>query len=54
MIEYVGWNFCVEVLYSITEKFVCRTFKFRIYEEMLTWAQLLFKIRIINFVDDFV
>ena len=47
-------NFWVEVLYSLIEDLVSHTFKFRIYEEKLTWTQLLFKIRNINFVDDIV
>ena len=47
-------SFCVEILYSITEDFVSRTFKFRIYKGILTMSQLFFKIRIINFVDDIV
>ena len=34
--------------------FFSRPFNFRIYEEMLTRAQLLLKIRIINFVQDIV
>ena len=36
------------------EYFVSRSRNLRIYEEMLTWTQLLFKIRIISFVDDIV
>ena len=47
-------NFCVEDPYSLIEEFVSRALKFRVYEEKLTWAQVLFKICIINFVDDIV
>ena len=45
---------CVEGFYGLSENFVSRPFKFRIYEEMLTWPQLLFKIGILDFVEDFV
>ena len=43
---------CLQVIYSISEEFVSCSFKFRIYGEMLRWAQLVFKLRINNFVDD--
>ena len=51
MIKRFVHNFCVDVRYSIDEDFVSRTFKLRIYKEKLTWVQVLFKIRVINFVD---
>ena len=35
-------------------KTLSRTFKLKICEELLTWAQLLFKIRIMNLVDDII
>ena len=43
---------CVEVFYCMITNIVSSPLKFRIYEEMLTWTRLLFKIRIINFVKD--
>ena len=47
-------SFCVEVFYGIFENFVSRPFKCTIIEGNLTWTQFLFKIRIINFVNDIV
>ena len=47
-------SFCVELLFRIIQDFLCRTSKFTIYEKMLMWAHLLFKIRLISFIDDIV
>ena len=45
---------CVKVLHCIVEYFVSHPFKFRLNEKMLTWTELLFKVRITNFVEDIV
>ena len=45
---------CVEVFNSVMEELVSHPSRFRIYEEMMTLAQLRFKIRIIKFVEDIV
>ena len=46
--------FFVDIFRSVIEYVVFRSFKLRILNEMLTWAHFHFKIRIVNFVDDFV
>ena len=51
MINIVQY-FCVEVFYCIIEKSLFGSSNFRIYEETLTWTELLFTIHIINFTDD--
>ena len=46
-------HFCyVEIFSSITKDFVSRAFKFKIDEENFTRAHLLFKIHLLNFVED--
>ena len=43
---------CVQAVYCIIEDSRSQPFKFRYYEEMLKWTQLLLKIRTVIFVDD--
>ena len=52
MIEFLHHEFFLESFHWVIEHFVPRHFKLKIHHEMLTWAQLLFRIRIINFVGD--
>ena len=54
MIRFVVHDCFVEIFYCVIDYIVSRSFKLRIHQEVLTWAQLLFKIRNINFLDDLV
>ena len=45
---------CFQVFHCLNGNFASRPVKIKINEEVLTWSQVLFKFRIIDFVEDFV